>query len=125
MRRSQVGVAEASLPAIEAHPRDLLGALSAHFETHAYLLGDRMSCADCAVMGLVYAHLFWLRVAGLPILDARLARRVCKRGFQLELEPHSLGKGWSRPPLALAHCSACHEKPTSAGSTVQGVPALA
>ena len=53
-----MGVDETSLPAIEAHTRDLLAALSAHFETHAYLLGDRMSYADCALMALVYAHLF-------------------------------------------------------------------
>lgn len=54
----EVGVDEDSRPAIEAHTHALLAALSAHFEVHPYLLGDRMSYADCALMGLVYGHLF-------------------------------------------------------------------
>jgi glutathione S-transferase len=54
----EVGVDESSRPAIEAHTQALLVALSAHFEQHAYLLGERMSYADCALMGLLYGHLF-------------------------------------------------------------------
>ncbi len=54
----EVGVDESSRPAIEAHTHALLVALSAHFEQHAFVLGDRMSYADCALMGLVYGHLF-------------------------------------------------------------------
>jgi len=54
----EVGVDESSRPAIEAHMHALLVALSAHFEQHSFLLGDRMSYADCALMGLAYAHLF-------------------------------------------------------------------
>ncbi|MGH0029585.1 MAG: hypothetical protein ACQGVC_07330, partial [Myxococcota bacterium] len=36
----------------------LLAALSAHFEAHPYLLGGRMSVADCALMGPVDGHFF-------------------------------------------------------------------
>lgn len=56
--RIAVGATDETGPAIEAHTRDLLDALSAHFDAHPYLLGERMSFADCALMGLVYAHLF-------------------------------------------------------------------
>ncbi len=54
----EVGVDERSRPAIEAHTHALLAALSAHFEEQPYLLGDRMSYADCALMGLASGHLF-------------------------------------------------------------------
>ena len=57
-RRDSVGATPAAAPAIEAHTRDLLAALSAHFSAHAYLLGARMSLADCALMGLAHGHLF-------------------------------------------------------------------
>ncbi len=57
-RRDQVGVTAEVAPALEAHTEDLLAALSAHLRSHAYLLGERMSSADCAGMGLVYGHLF-------------------------------------------------------------------
>ncbi|MCG8592418.1 MAG: glutathione S-transferase family protein [Proteobacteria bacterium] len=57
-RRGAVGASDASGPAIEAHSRDLLAALSAHFEAHPYLLGARMSLADCALMGPLYGHFF-------------------------------------------------------------------
>lgn len=53
-----LGVGPASIPAIEAHTRDLLAALSAHFAAHPYLLGGRPSLADCALMGPLYAHLY-------------------------------------------------------------------
>jgi glutathione S-transferase len=57
-RTAQIGVDDTTVPAIEAHTRDLLAALSAHLENHDYLLGGRMSYADCALMALLYAHLF-------------------------------------------------------------------
>lgn len=57
-RRDQVGVSPRVAPAIEAHTQDLLAALSGHLEEHPYLLGGRMSFADCALMGLAYGHLF-------------------------------------------------------------------
>ena len=57
--RGFLGATDESGPAIEAHTLDLLDALSAHFEAgHAYLLGGRMSFADCALMGCVYGHFF-------------------------------------------------------------------
>lgn len=59
-----LGVTPATIPAVEAHLRDLLDALSAHFAVHPYLLGDRMSLADCALMGPLYAHLYLDAVPG-------------------------------------------------------------
>jgi len=53
-----VGVRPETAPAIEAHTRDLLAALEAHFERQPYLLGGRPSLADCALMGPLYAHLY-------------------------------------------------------------------
>lgn len=53
-----VGITPESIPAIEAHTRDLLDRLSAHFARHPYLLGRRPSLADCALMGPLYAHLY-------------------------------------------------------------------
>jgi glutathione S-transferase len=57
-RRDQVGATPEAAAALEAHTHELLAALSAHFEAHPYLLGARMSLADCALMGLVHGHLF-------------------------------------------------------------------
>jgi glutathione S-transferase len=57
-RRDGVGATPEAAPAIEAHTHELLGALSAHFSQHAYLLGERMSLGDCALMGLAHGHLF-------------------------------------------------------------------
>ena len=56
--RFAVGATEEAGPAIEAHLHDLLAILSTHFESHDYLLGDRMSLGDCSLMGPFYAH-FW------------------------------------------------------------------
>ena len=56
--RLALGATDENAPAIEAHTRDLLDALSVHFQAHPYLLGARMSFADCALMGPLYAHLF-------------------------------------------------------------------
>jgi glutathione S-transferase len=56
--RLALGATDETAPAIEAHTRDLLDALSSHFEAHPYLLGERMSTADCALMGPVYGHFF-------------------------------------------------------------------
>ena len=52
------GVRPETAPAIEAHTRDLLAALEAHFEREPYLLGGRPSLADCSLMGPLYAHLY-------------------------------------------------------------------
>ncbi len=57
-----LGINDATIPAIDAHLRDLLDALDAHFAEHPFLLGDRMSLADCALMGPFYGHLYMDRV---------------------------------------------------------------
>lgn len=53
-----IGITPETIPAIEAHMREILDALSEHFSEHRYLLGDSMSLADCALMGPFYGHLF-------------------------------------------------------------------
>jgi glutathione S-transferase len=59
-----LGVTPETIPAIEGHLRELLAALSTHFASHPYLLGSRMSLADCALMGPLYAHLYLDAVPG-------------------------------------------------------------
>lgn len=56
--RFAVGATPEAGPAIEEHLRAFLDAANAHFEDHDYLLGDRISMADCALMGPVYAHYY-------------------------------------------------------------------
>ncbi|MCP5071223.1 MAG: glutathione S-transferase family protein [bacterium] len=53
-----LGVTPQTVPGIEAHTRELLDHLSAHFRQHRYLLGDAMSLADCGLMGPFYGHLY-------------------------------------------------------------------
>ena len=68
-----VGIVPASIPAIEAHTRDLLDRFSAHLAHHSYVLGGRPSLADCALMGPLYAHLY------LDAVPARLLRETAPR----------------------------------------------
>ena len=68
-----VGITPASIPAIEAHTRDLLDRLSAHLARHPYVLGGRPSLADCALMGPLYAHLY------LDAVPSRLLRETAPR----------------------------------------------
>jgi len=56
--RFAVGATPEAGPAIQSHLEDLLAVLSTHFEVHDFLLGDRMSLADCALMGPVHGHFF-------------------------------------------------------------------
>ncbi len=56
--RLALGASDENAPAIEDHTRELLDALSTHFEAHPYLLGERMSFADCALMGPLFGHFF-------------------------------------------------------------------
>jgi hypothetical protein len=56
--RYMVGAAAEAGEQIEAHTREVLDALSAHFSAQPYLLGARQSFADCALMGLMDGHLF-------------------------------------------------------------------
>lgn len=55
--RLALGASDETAPAIEAHTRSLLDALGECFETQPYLLGDRPSLADCALMGPLFGHL--------------------------------------------------------------------
>ncbi|MBI1815910.1 MAG: glutathione S-transferase family protein [Deltaproteobacteria bacterium] len=68
-----LGVLPESIPAIEAHLRELLDILSRHFELHDFLLGSRMSLADLALMGPMYAHLY------LDAVPSRLLRETAPR----------------------------------------------
>ncbi len=64
-----LGVTEASIPAIDAHTTEMLKLLDAHLARHPFLLGNRISLADCALMGPLYAHLFLDRVTRKQLLD--------------------------------------------------------
>lgn len=68
-----LGVGQASIPAIVAHFDELLDAMEALLAEQPFLLGDRMSLADCAMMGPFYAHLY-LDMAPGPILRGRAPR---------------------------------------------------
>jgi len=57
-----LGVTDQTIPAIDAHTDDMLDALNRHLAIHPFLLGNRMSLADCALMGPLYAHLYLDRV---------------------------------------------------------------
>jgi glutathione S-transferase len=70
-----LGVTPETLPAIDAHTDDMLAALCRHFAEHAFLLGERMSLADCALMGPLYAHLYLDRVTRRKLYDEAL--EVC------------------------------------------------
>ena len=59
-----LGVTDATIVAIETHADELFAALNAHFDDHRFLLGDRPSLADCALMGPMYAHLYLDAVPG-------------------------------------------------------------
>jgi glutathione S-transferase len=71
-----LGVTPATVPAIEAHARELLDVLSTHFAEHRFLLGDRMSLADCALMGPLYAHLYLDAVPGRLLRETAMS--VCR-----------------------------------------------
>lgn len=68
-----LGISADTAPAIEAHTRELLDILSAHFAAHDYLLGSRMSLGDLALLGPLYAHLY------LDAVPRRLLRETAPR----------------------------------------------
>jgi len=70
-----LGITAESIPAIEDHTRELLDLLSQHFAVHDFLLGSRMSLADLALLGPLYAHLYLDAVPGRLLRDT--APRVC------------------------------------------------
>jgi glutathione S-transferase len=94
-----LGVTPATAPAIEAHTRELLAVLSEHLATHAYVLGDRMSLADCALMGPLYAHLYLDAVPGRLLRET--APRVC-RWIERMNRPDPAAPGEWLPDDALA-----------------------
>ncbi len=67
--RFAVGASIEAGDAIEAHTHELLAALSQHFATHPYLLGERQSFADCALMGPLDGHFFCDIVSRRLLLD--------------------------------------------------------
>ena len=71
-----LGVTAETIPAIDAHTDDMLAALNAHFAEHRFLLGERLSLADCALMGPLYAHLYLDRVTRKKLYDEAIA--VCQ-----------------------------------------------
>jgi glutathione S-transferase len=70
-----MGVSPETIPAIEAHTTELLRAFDAHLAVHPYVLGGRPSLGDCALTGLLYAHLYLDAVPGK--LMREIAPRVC------------------------------------------------
>ncbi len=70
-----IGVAPETIPAIEAHTKELLAAFDAHLAAHPYVLGGRPSLGDCALIGLLYPHLYLDAVPGR--LMREIAPRVC------------------------------------------------
>lgn len=53
-----LGVDEHTIPAIDAHLDELLALLQGHWAVSSFLLGGRLSLADCALLGPFYAHLY-------------------------------------------------------------------
>jgi glutathione S-transferase len=72
---AMIGVTPETGPAIEAHTRELLAALEAHFAEHPWLLGGSPSLADCALMGPLYGHLYHDAVSARLLRDT--APRTC------------------------------------------------
>ena len=70
-----VGVMPETIPAIEAHTRDLLALLETHLAVHPYVLGNKPSLADCALLGPLYPHLYLDAVPGRLLRET--APRVC------------------------------------------------
>lgn len=70
-----MGVSRETAPVIEGHTQDLLAVFDAHLAAHPYVLGARPSLGDCALIGLLYAHLYLDAVPG-RLLRAT-APRVC------------------------------------------------
>ena len=70
-----LGITPDTIPVIDAHTNALLKIMDAHLEQHPFLLGDRLSLADCTLMGPLYAHLYLDRVTRKQLYDSAL--NVC------------------------------------------------
>ncbi len=90
-----LGVGPESIPAIEAHLRDLLARLSAHFAVHPFLLGGRPSLADHAMMGPMYAHLYLDAVPGRLLRET--APAVCHWIQRCNCPDPDDGGTWAAP----------------------------
>jgi glutathione S-transferase len=90
-----VGITPDTIPAIEAHTRELLACLSAHFERHPYVLGGRPSLADCALLGPLYAHLHLDAVPGRLLRES--APRVCNWIQRVNYPDPDAGGEWASP----------------------------
>ena len=85
-----LGVTPATIPAIDAHTDAMLAALCAHFAQHPFLLGERLSLADCALMGPLYAHFYLDRVTRKKLYDEAI--EVCMWIERCNRpEPHKMG----------------------------------
>lgn len=71
-----LGVTETTIPAIDAHCDAMLAALDAHLSAHPFLLGDRLTLTDCALMGPLYAHLYLDRVTRKKLYEEAI--HVCQ-----------------------------------------------
>ena len=72
-----IGVSPETTPAIEAHTEELLTAFDAHLAAQPYVLGGRPSLGDCALIGLLYPHLY---LDAVPSRLIRGSRRACATG---------------------------------------------
>ena len=97
-----IGVTKDTAPAIEAHLSDLLDAMSEHLAVHPFLLGDRPSLADCALMGPLYAHLYLDAVPGRLLRET--APRVCHWIERMNRpDPQAPGDWLDKDALASTH----------------------
>ncbi len=65
-----LGVSASTIPGIEASYEALLDELSAHLKNHDFLLGERASLADFAMIGPMYAHL-WRDPTSRELMETR------------------------------------------------------
>ncbi len=87
--RPALGISDETSPAIEAHLADLLAILERHFEQLPFLLGTRMSLADCAMMGPLYPHLYLDAVPGRLLRES--APRTCAWIARMNEPPRDAG----------------------------------
>jgi hypothetical protein len=89
-----LGIDAATIPAIDAHTDDFLTALDTHLGAHPFVFGGRLSLADCALMGPLYAHLYLDRVT-----RARLYEQFIQVCIWIERcnrpVPETMGEGFA------------------------------
>lgn len=65
-----LGVSDATIPGIESSYESLLDELSAHFEKYDFIMGNRATLADFAMIGPMYAHL-WRDPKSRELMESR------------------------------------------------------